>query len=227
LSSSQAFLIAPIGIVRPTITGKRHGCLLANKNPNSNNSKGFQQFGEIDPSYCTLSKEEILDWIQKRNKARRSRNFEKADEILATLQSHSVHLNDATKLWRADGNEFDLKGYSNMKYTKAPNSKPITDEDEEYVNQKLKDRSEAKLQKDFLMADDIRDELRFLKNVVVDDKNLTWKVTDDFKTEYSYGGKRLNNVSEEEIQNIAGLIKERSDAKAQKKHDVADEIWKS
>jgi cysteinyl-tRNA synthetase len=229
LSSSQAFLSAPMGIVRPPITGKKHGCLLA-KNPKSNNSnntkkkQGFEQYGEIDPSYCTLSKDEILDWIQKRNKARRSQHFQKADEILAILHGHRVHLDDATKLWRADGNEFDLKGYSNMKYTKSPHSKPMTDEDEQYVNQKLKERSEAKLKKDFLLADDIRDELRFLKNVIVDDKNLTWKVTDDFKTEYSYGGKRLNNVSEEEIQNIAGLIKERSDAKAQKKYDVADEI---
>jgi cysteinyl-tRNA synthetase len=37
----------------------------------------------------------------------------------------------------------------------------VRPKDEEYVNQKLKERSEAKLQKDLLLADDIRDELRF------------------------------------------------------------------
>jgi len=202
------------------INTQRH----AKNTNNSKQNKGFQQCGEINPAYCNLSKEEILDLIRDRNKARRSRYFSKADEILANLNRNNVHLNDSTKMWRADGDVFDIKGYSEMEYTKSSNSKPISLREEEYVNQKLNERSEAKLRRDFNTADDIIDELRFLKNVVVDDSALTWKVAESFKTEYTYGGRRLNNVPEEEISKIGRLIKERASAKEMKNYDKADEI---
>lgn len=186
---------------------------------------GFQQFGEpINPSYCRLIEPQILKLIQQRTKARRSQNFKLADEILGNLTKNNVHLHDKKKLWRADGEIFDIKGYEDMEYAKASNSKPITEREEEYVNQKLRDRSSAKLRRDFNMADDILDELKFLKNVEVDDNNFTWQVKEPFKTEYTYGGKRLNNVPEEEILKINGLIKARAEAKERKDYKVADEV---
>lgn len=187
-------------------------------------NKGFQQYGEIDSNYCNLSKDQILDLIRSRNKARRSRNFRKADELLETLNQNNVHLTDTKKLWRADGEIFDINGYSEQEYSKASNSLPITEREEDYVNQKLRDRSKAKLKRDFDTADDIIDELRFLKNVVVDDSALSWRVTEGFKTEYTYGGRRLNNLSEEDIKKIEVLIKQRSDAKGSKNYDLADEL---
>lgn len=186
---------------------------------------GFQQYGEpINSSYCRLTEPQILKLIQQRTKARRSQNFKLADEILANLTQNNVHLHDKKKLWRADGEIFDIKGYEEMEYAKASNSKPITEREEEYVNQKLRDRSNAKLRRDFNMADDILDELRFLKNVEVDDNNFTWQVKEPFKTEYTYGGKRLNNVPEEEILKINGLIKARAEAKDRKDYKVADDV---
>lgn len=74
------------------------------------------------------------------------------------------------------------------------------------------------------MADDILDELRFLKNVVVNDDTLTWRVTEAFKTVYEFGGRRLHNVPEETLRSIEQLIKERAEAKDCKNYNVADEI---
>eukprot|EP00557_Chaetoceros_sp_GSL56_P009356 CAMPEP_0176488096 /NCGR_PEP_ID=MMETSP0200_2-20121128/6522_1 /TAXON_ID=947934 /ORGANISM="Chaetoceros sp., Strain GSL56" /LENGTH=332 /DNA_ID=CAMNT_0017885047 /DNA_START=381 /DNA_END=1379 /DNA_ORIENTATION=+ len=165
-----------------------------------------------------------MDLIRRRTKARRARNFKLADEILNTLHENNVFLDDQNKLWRADGDAFDINGYQKMEYRKSAQSRPISSREEEYVNQKLRERSKAKLSRDFDTADDILDELRFLKNVVVDDDSLTWRVAEPIKTQYTYGGRRLNNVREEELQTIEKLIKERSEAKSRKDFDVADDI---
>jgi len=133
-------------------------------------------------------------------------------------------LDDNKKLWRADGKTFGKMEYPVLEYTKSKQSRPISLEDEDYVKQKLRERSRAKLKGDFDTSDDILDELRFLKNVVVDDESLTWKVTEPFKTEYTYGGKRLQNIRQEEIQKIERMVKERSEAKDRKDFFTADSI---
>jgi Cysteinyl-tRNA synthetase len=187
--------------------------------------QAFNQYGDdIDPAYCSLTRKDILELIGRRTKARRARNFKLADEILQTLHQNNVFLHDEKKLWRADGETFDIRGYQEMEYRKSAQSRPISSREEEYVNQKLRERSKAKLRRDFDTADDILDELRFLKNVVVDDNRLTWRVAEPVKTEYTYGGRRLNNVRPEELQTIEQLVKQRSEAKDRKDFDVADDI---
>lgn len=198
---------------------------MAKGNNNGQQQRGFQQYGEeINQTYCALSRDRIIQMIRERSKARRRRDFETADQILKTLQINRVFLDDKKKLWRADGEDFDRHGYENAEYTKSSNSRPISPREEEYVNQKLKERSNAKLMKNYDLADDILDELRFLKNVVVDDTTKTWSVTEQFKAEYSYGGRRLNNIPDEEIQKIERLIRERATAKTNKDYKIADEI---
>ena len=198
---------------------------MAKGNNNPQQQRGFQQYGqEINQTYCALSRDRIIQMIRERSKARRRRDFDTADQILKTLQINRVFIDDKKKLWRADGEDFDRHGYENAEYTKSSNSRPISPREEEYVNQKLKERSNAKLMKNYDLADDILDELRFLKNVVVDDTKKTWSVTEPFKAEYSYGGRRLNNIPDEEIQKIERLIRERATAKTNKDYKIADEI---
>ena len=198
---------------------------MANGKSNRQQQRGFQQYGEkINQTYCALSRDRIMQMIRERSKARRRRDFETADQILKTLQINRVFLDDKKKLWRADGEDFDRHGYENAEYTKSSNSRPISPREEEYVNQKLKERINAKLIKKYDLADDILDELRFLKNVVVDDTKKTWSVTEPFKAEYSYGGRRLNNIPDEEIKKIERLIRERATAKTNKDYKIADEI---
>ena len=175
------------------------------------------------PPNCKLTAEEIEGLIKKRNKARRARNFALADKLLSDLKSNNVMLDDKKKLWRADGEFFgDEKG--SPAYRKAPNSKPISEKDEAYVCEKLEERAAAKQRKDYDIADDIMDELRFLMNVAVDDKKMTWRVTDPFKTLYTYGGQRFQNIPKESLKKIEQLVRDRADEKKKKNYRRADEI---
>ena len=172
---------------------------------------------------CKLTAEDIEGLIKKRNKARRARNFALADKLLSDLKSHNVILDDKTKLWRADG-EFFGDDTSSQAYRKAPSSKPISEKDEAYVCEKLEERAAAKQRKDYDVADDILDELRFLMNVAVDDKKMTWRVTDPFKTLYTYGGQRFQNIPKESLKKIEQLVRDRADEKKNKNYRRADEI---
>jgi len=192
----------------------------SNANSKKNNSPWKQVGDTIDPALCPLSKSEIISLITERNKARRSRNFELADSFLKKLQYNHVYLDDKKKLWRADGESFQQV----PRYRKDPNSRPISAREEAYVQIKVQERAEAKFARKFNIADDILDELRFLKNVVVNDDTLTWRVTEAFKTVYEFGGKRLHNVPEETLRSIEQLIRERGEAKDCKNYKVADEI---
>ena len=177
---------------------------------------------KISPG-CKLTAEDIEGLIKRRNKARRARNFALADKLLSDLKSNNVILDDKKKLWRADG-EFFGDDTSSQAYRKAPSSKPISDNDEVYVCKKLEERAAAKQRKDYDVADDILDELRFLMNVAVDDKKMTWRVTDPFKTLYTYGGQRFQNIPKESLKNIEQLVRDRADEKKKKNYRRADEI---
>ena len=172
---------------------------------------------------CKLSAEDIEGLIKRRNKARRSRNYNLADKLLGELQSNNVVLDDKKKLWRADG-ELSGDDTSTHAYRKAPNSKPISNEDEAYVCERLDERAAAKQRKDYDVADEILDELRFLMNVAVDDRKMTWRVTDPFKTLYTYGGQRFQNIPKESLKQIEQLVRDRADAKKKKNFRRADEI---
>lgn len=189
-----------------------------NQNPN------WKQAGkEIDQGLCKLSQSEIQNLITQRNKARRSQNFQLADSFLGKLQKNNVYLDDKKKLWRADGESFQQV----PQYRKSPNSKPITAREEAFVQIKVNERAEAKFARNFSLADDILDELRFLKNVDVDDSTRTWRVVEPFRTVYEFGGKRLNNIPEDALQQINQLLRDRFVAKENKNYKEADDILKT
>lgn len=195
---------------------------------------GYEQIGKLDENVCTLSESEIVQLLKQRTKARRARDFQKADELLSNLKSHNVSVNDSTKQWRADGRYFvdfnnkndslDTNDDTKSIYNRARKSRPLTDRDEEYIVRKLKERYMAKLNRDFDLADDILDELRFLKNVEVDDAKRTFCVVDPFKLEYTFGGKRINNIHPDILQQIELKVKKRADAKKQKNYELADTL---
>lgn len=215
------------------------------KNSSSSSSRkgGYQQVGEpIDDSLCSLSRDDITRMLKDRTKARRAQNFQKADDILSELKKHFVSVNDKTKQWRADGRSFvnfdaGIEEISSLQgavvednqqwlYTKAKNSKSVTERDEEYILNKLKDRYMAKLNRDYDLADDILDELRFLKNVEIDDSKRTFRVVDPFKVEYTFGGKRVNNILPDLLKEIELKVKQRASAKKKKDYDLADALLK-
>lgn len=200
------------------------------------NGRGYEQVGEpIDYSVCPLTEEEIIKLLRDRTKARRSQNFQRSDEILLELKRKNVSVNDATKQWRADGRSFvnfhkDERSMQGIRddeacvYTMERNSRSVTERDEEYIMGKLKERHAAKLNRDFDTADDIRDELRYLKNVEIDDSKRTFRIVDPFKLEYTFGGKRVNNIDPDLLKGIELKIKDRASAKKKKNFELADSL---
>lgn len=211
------------------------------KTKNTNKKKEYQQIGEpLDTTICPISKQEILQLLQERTYARRKQNFKKADDILLQLKKCNVYVNDATNQWRGDGKSFvsfnkgsttssssnnnnnNTNEEEDSLYIKSKNSKPITDHDEEYIIRKLQQRYMAKINRDYDLADDILDELKFYKNVEIDDANRTFRVVDPFKLEYTFGGKRVNNIHPDVLVEIESKIKQRADAKKKKDYKLAD-----
>jgi hypothetical protein len=237
------FSFSPISSSNKFSSKNTHGSICINLHAQKQQQgKGYQQIGSpLDEELCSLSKEEILQILKERTKARRARNFRKADEILTRLKRDNVFVNDSTKQWRADGQAFvnydaggsslgDGHGHGQeddyVIYTKAGNSRSLSDRDEEYVKGKLRERYLAKLNRDYDTADDIIDELRFMKNVEIDDSKKTYRATDPFKLEYTFGGKRVNNIDPDVLKEIEYKVRERAGAKKRKDYDLADSLLK-
>ena len=120
-------------------------------------------------------------------------------------------------------------------YTKAVWSQPISTEEDVHIQKRLKVRSMAKMNRDFDVADDIRDELRYQNNVIIDDDSKSYRKVDfttaaalssssSSSSSYTFGGKRLSNVSPEELQQIETLLSKRIQAKKKRDFVTADSI---
>jgi len=213
-----------------------------NPSGNQQQGKGYQQVGgSLDSAPCQLTKQEIMSLLKERTKARRERNFQKSDAILHQLRMESVFVDDTLKLWRADGLPFSTnsKGSNSanpktfIPYRISLDSRKISEEEEAYIQEKVDERVEAKINRDFYTADDIRDELRFLKHVEINDDERTWAVVEERERyfeqslhDYEFGGKRNLNFPEEELLVITEKVRERMEARKQKDFDTADAILK-
>ncbi|GMI15914.1 hypothetical protein TrVE_jg8850 [Triparma verrucosa] len=115
---------------------------------------------------------QVMELVEERNKAKISRNYDAADDILATLQEDfGVYCNDRERSWTV--------GPNYPKYKRAQFDRPGEDEDENFeqtVNDLVAERSAAKYFRDFDTADDIRDDLSRDFDVFVDDKQMLWKI---------------------------------------------------
>lgn len=201
---------------------------------------GYHKDSSIEERHIassTLSDESVRDLLKQRQKARRARNFSKADEILEYLMKNNVFLNDTTKVWKRGGGSGSLNSKETKArglFTESPKSEgKISKQNEIYVLQKLTERAIAKRKRDFDTADDIRDELRYLHQVEIDDSSQTYIINtkpynhNNNINHYSFGGKRLagnESISSNKMKKIEELVQERADAKKRKDYVLADRI---
>ena len=57
---------------------------------------------------------EVQELVDERLQAKLSRDFERADELLATLKARGVTISDDRRLWRADGKRFPTHTYAEL-----------------------------------------------------------------------------------------------------------------
>eukprot|EP00577_Skeletonema_sp_RCC1716_P015668 CAMPEP_0113413006 /NCGR_PEP_ID=MMETSP0013_2-20120614/23162_1 /TAXON_ID=2843 ORGANISM="Skeletonema costatum, Strain 1716" /NCGR_SAMPLE_ID=MMETSP0013_2 /ASSEMBLY_ACC=CAM_ASM_000158 /LENGTH=525 /DNA_ID=CAMNT_0000299585 /DNA_START=55 /DNA_END=1632 /DNA_ORIENTATION=- /assembly_acc=CAM_ASM_000158 len=161
--------------------------------------------------------------VDARVQAKKDRNFETADKIRLDLaQRFDVMINDKMKLWSIGGQFEELGGKMGKPrgvYTRRGALGDLTPEDEDTVSKMIADRYHAKKQKNFDVADEIRDDLLSKYNIRIDDRSNEWRVDTE---DYAMAG--TNSLTEDEVAFIDGKLKERFYFKRERQFEEADEI---
>lgn len=198
---------------------------------------------DAGPNVSSMSEDEIHARIAERLQCKMTRNFRVADAIQMDLEKIGVYIHDGKKEWRADGESYGDyqmgkrgpgRDDRNRPYTQAAASQDT--EFKEQIQALVDERSEAKKTRSFDVADDIRDELRQLYNVEVDDRSRQWSVGGNFGgDDRAAPGNRFNepkpfsrrgggSLSAEDLEKITKMLDQRDEAKANRQFGKADKI---
>jgi len=110
--------------------------------------------------------QEIQDLLAERYDHKKNRDFDSADAIRDDLEArYDVRIDDRSSEWRIETNEYFAASTGNL-----------SQEDIEFVTNKLRERFQYKRDRDYDAADEIRDELGDSFGVNIDDRTKEWKV---------------------------------------------------
>ena len=189
----------------------------------------FRPYEKSEHSEETNDLEQIMHLIEERTEAKKARAFQDADEIQDELRKNfNVEVNDKTRQWSVGG-DFGIEyREASGPYVMASVSQ-ATDESAE-IQSLVDEREEARKQRDFDTADDVKDQLINAYNVVIDDKLRQWSVGGGFDSGRGppntapfvrRGGGTLTEADEA---TIIALIEERNEAKKDREFGKADRI---
>ena len=157
--------------------------------------------------------------LARRLEAKLSKDYDAADGVLAELGRLGVTVNDGTYQWRADGQPFIHR------YKRIGGGGGGVDDGR--VETLLADRADARRERNYRLADGIRDEL-FEMGVEMDDKQRTWWVVGggnvrphDYARADDDGGTFVDGA---QLAEIDQLISERLAAKKERDFDTADRL---
>jgi hypothetical protein len=199
----------------------------------------------VNPNTCSLSESEIHDLIKRRMESKFARRFNIADRIEQDLRNAGVNVNDGTKEWRADGQDFfqrgerggggreqrrggDRQDWDNTGpkpprvYRQRGHGNGLTPEQISTISEMVAERSVAKSIVDYDRADEIYAELTAKYNVNIDDRAGEWALLSE---EYMFNEAESSFIPEETI--IAAIGKRLGDrilARKRRDFDMADDI---
>ena len=196
--------------------------------------------GNTDSSQSGMAVDEIDAILAERLQCKFRRDFQRADALQEELFSMGVRVHDGLKLWRDDGGGFGDELGRNAKagrqrnsradrttYSMDPDSDDVEDEDREEIEKLVAQRLEAKFERDYATADQIREQLQNEYDVKVDDRKRKWMVGDqpfrgapDLNAPYT----RRGGGDVEDVAKVEELVEERADAKARRDYAAADAI---
>jgi hypothetical protein len=125
------------------------------------------------------------------------------------------------------------EAFKSRGYIQSGSSRPLSPADEAIVVQLVNERVQAKKDREFDLADDIRERLLEEYNVYMQDKSKLWSVGGDFTSE---GGGTLNDytytrvggggetINDEDLELIIDMVTNRAKARKDRDYDVADEL---
>lgn len=166
--------------------------------------------------------EYIQDQLDQRSAAKRDRDFRTADGIREDLlQQYDVSVNDKMKLWSAGGEFEEMGGNARAArgvYTRRGGGN-LSDEVVTEIQDLLIERYQYKKNRDFEMADSIRDDLMNRFEVRIDDRSSEWRVdTDEYFPAFTA------KLSAEKIEYVTEKLRERFRCKRDRDYDAADAI---
>jgi len=154
------------------------------------------------------SESEILRLVSQRETYRQARRFAESDSIREELKSMGVELFDKEKEWRAsDGRRGTL-------FTAGPGECALTEME---IQERIRDREDARKAKDWVRGDSIRDELR-AQGVELDDKEACWRTSNGRSGNYSGAPRPPAGTT------IRKLVAERERLRAAQDFDAADDL---
>jgi cysteinyl-tRNA synthetase len=178
--------------------------------------------------------------VQERNKYKQLRDFAKADAIREGLRTKfNVLVDDRLREWSVGGDfgpEHEVQremadAFAQRGYVKSASSQPLEAEQEAYIQEKVQERAQAKKNRDFDLADSLREELNQEYSVMINDKLKLWSVGGDFgadggpsKPRGTYTRRGGGDLTEDEVETITNRLAERFRAKKNRDFDTADVI---
>jgi cysteinyl-tRNA synthetase len=174
------------------------------------------------PIQSRLSLSEIDVLLAARLQAKIARNFDEADRIRRQLDDANVKINNPRKEWRADGQLY-FGNYVRVNVDSGGGT--ISDADLAIVEQRLRDRSQAKINRNFALADKIKQELENQYSVLIRDDSREWLVQPN---KYRFVGDKATAFFSDDATtawtNIEQRLQERHEYKKNRNWKVADEI---
>lgn len=165
----------------------------------------------LDGGGGEMSEVDILRKVAQREMFRQTRKFAESDAVRQELRDAGVELYDKEREWRSKD------GRRGVLFTAGPDESPLGDAD---IQERIREREEARRQKDWDKANVIRDELRSL-GVELSDKEGMWR------TIGGRGNTYAATVTTKQVLHgsvISKLIAERERFRAGQDYVAADEV---
>jgi len=163
---------------------------------------------EGDDAPCDLEKVEKM--LAERSEAKRTKEFEKADELRVTLSEMGISIDDRTRTWY-------VRTRPDVSFSRRKDDNtPI---DVEKVTALVNERANLRLDKEYAKADKIKFELWDM-GVNLDDAKKEWYVG-KVKNAYS---RKLGDIAPVDVEKVESMLSERADAKFNADYKKADEV---
>lgn len=176
-----------------------------------------------------ITQNDIQDRVDARTRARNNRQYKESDEMRdEILQDYNVVMHDAIRMWSVGGyfgmdDPVNARMKERGRYTRRGGGN-LTEDEVVLITDMLKERFEAKSDRNFKLADDIRSSLYEQYNVNIDDKVSEWRVlSDDYiQVKPEKGARKLK--SEDSIRHITSQLAKRIILKKNREYAEADNI---